>query len=388
MRGLCLFSAAFIFLFLPVAMLQWAAAVLMALIIICYTYVELMFRNLKIVRADLKLNTFRFIPQTVKIRIYNNLPLPLPCVLISDDPGGMSTLSECVFVVSLPGNSSRLLEYTVRSDRRGVYEIGPGIVRFSDPLGLFSRTIPISITQTISVFPRIISPEITIPPGLPIGELNSSNPLFEDTSRYRGIREYVPGDDPRRIHWKTSAKAEKLHVMEFDATYNAPLLVVLNIDADLYTKNTRYQHFERIIEAAASVSQLWDGHDQKTGLIINSSTPFILPQAKQQISYILQVLAEIEGPIRETSAIDVIVRSLPISYGSRVILISPPIERKYYENIALALPSGCFFDYWILEGRVSREHYLSSDYQPPIKGHRIQQISEHGDRLFGPEQHG
>lgn len=382
MRGGLLLSAAFIFLFLPVAMLQWAAAVFVALIIICYIYTELVSRGLKITRVDLTPNTFRFVPQTIRIRISNTQPLPISYLLLSDNPGGMSTVGECVFSISLPGNSSQLLEYIVKSDRRGVYEIGPGLVKFSDPFGFFSRTIAISTTQTVSVFPRIIIPDLKILPGIPIGELNIVNPLFEDTSRYRGIREYVPGDDPRRIHWKTSAKAENLHVMEFDATYDAPVLLVLNIDASSYTKNTRYQHFERIIEAAASASQLWDSHNQKTGFIINGSQPFILPQVKHQISYILQVLAQIDAPDPSPSEIDVLLRSFPINYGSRIILISPPIKSTYYEQIALTVPPACSFDYWMLEGRISRENYLRQNYISPIKRHRIQPISEYGNRLF------
>jgi len=48
------------------------------------------------------------------------------------------------------------------------------------------------------------------------------------TEEFRSIREYVPGDNPRSIHWRTSARLGRLCVRELERERSAPVMVVLD----------------------------------------------------------------------------------------------------------------------------------------------------------------
>ena len=102
--------------------------------------------------------------------------------------------------------------------QRGVFTLGPTSLRFGDPLGIFSGELRYSRSVPFVVVPPIISL-------LPIdvasrGRTGAGFPRPNTPGRTvsaAAVREYHPGDNPRWIHWRTSARRESLHVRLFDS---------------------------------------------------------------------------------------------------------------------------------------------------------------------------
>jgi uracil phosphoribosyltransferase len=69
---------------------------------------------------------------------------------------------------------------------------------------------------------------------------------------FHALRDYVPGDDRRHIHWKTTARTNKLMVRQFEETRRAHLAVSLSINTDEYASE---EEFEMAISAAASIGR-------------------------------------------------------------------------------------------------------------------------------------
>lgn len=70
----------------------------------------------------------------------------------------------------------------------------------------------------------------------------------EDPFEYRGIREYWPGDDMKRINWKATAKTDELRVNERNSTTLNTIRIFLNLDDSGILKN------EEMVEAAISLA--------------------------------------------------------------------------------------------------------------------------------------
>jgi uncharacterized protein (DUF58 family) len=81
---------------------------------------------------------------------------------------------------------------------------------------------------------------------MPTTELSSADVSFH------ALRDYVPGDDRRHIHWKTTARTNKLMVRQFEETRRAHLAVSLSINTDEYSSE---QEFELAISVAASIGR-------------------------------------------------------------------------------------------------------------------------------------
>ena len=111
--------------------------------------------------------------------------------------------------VSLPAT----VEERVDLAERGVYEFDDLTVNRRDALGLVEAPTSPDLPEHVLVYPTVY----------PIRGDRRLERLFADVSpperqEFERLREYVPGDPLRRVHWKSSAKHGEYLVMEFAPT--------------------------------------------------------------------------------------------------------------------------------------------------------------------------
>ena len=150
--------------------------------------------------------------------------------------------------------------YTMRAHARGAYRFGPMTVRVTDPFGMLTRQSEIEMPATLLVHPLVVPLErLDLPPAAPFGEQRASRRLVEDPLRVVGIREYAPGDEPRRIHWKATARTGQLQSKVYEASARRTVAILLDIRT---TPRLSYGYDEPLAElaicAAASVAR-WCG---------------------------------------------------------------------------------------------------------------------------------
>lgn len=108
----------------------------------------------------------------------------------------------------LPAGESMRHGYSVTARRRGVFDIGPLVAEWTDPFGLTRRRVTLTGPARLIVHPttepvhdRILSREWEDPPLRP----PVAKP-WPTGFELHGLRDYVPGDDPRRIVWRATAR--------------------------------------------------------------------------------------------------------------------------------------------------------------------------------------
>jgi uncharacterized protein (DUF58 family) len=141
--------------------------------------------------------------------------------------------------------------YRVPTTRRGLVHIGPLRALRRDVLGLSQRTTSLAGTEEVLVVPHRV--------GLPFASVGSSGRLGQHLrmkswgqtgSEFHSLREYVRGDDIRRINWKASARATSLIVRETSLEGIRRCTVVLDTTETEYTPAS----FEQAVVAAASIT--------------------------------------------------------------------------------------------------------------------------------------
>lgn len=134
--------------------------------------------------------------------------------------------------------------------RRGVVPIGPARTVRADPIGIVRREVVWSGTVLLHVHPR------TVPMGaLSTGfvrdlEGSPTRDLTSSDIAFHALREYVPGDDRRHIHWRSSAKTGTFMVRQYEETRRSRLVVLLDLDPSAYAGD---DEFELAVSAAASL---------------------------------------------------------------------------------------------------------------------------------------
>ncbi|WP_139417538.1 DUF58 domain-containing protein [Agromyces laixinhei] len=141
-------------------------------------------------------------------------------------------------------------QFDIPTERRGVVPVGPARTVHADPIGLMRREYVWSETAELHVHPRTVAINalstgfIRDLEGTPTRDLTVSDIAFH------ALREYVPGDDRRFIHWRSSAKTGVFMVRQFEETRRSRLMVLLDLDPAAYVDEAE---FELAVGAAASV---------------------------------------------------------------------------------------------------------------------------------------
>ncbi|WP_320065481.1 DUF58 domain-containing protein [Micromonospora sp. RTGN7] len=139
--------------------------------------------------------------------------------------------------------------YDVPTDRRGVVPVGPLRVTRRDPLGLVALARSYAGTVPVWVHPRV-HPLTAVPTGAGRSLDGRVDGVPHGSITFDSLRQYVVGDELRRVHWRTSARVGELMVRE-NVDTSLPRIVVL-LD-DRAAAHPDPESFESACEAAASV---------------------------------------------------------------------------------------------------------------------------------------
>ena len=221
----------------------------------------------------------------LRIRVENRKLLPLPWVRVEhnlpealDALGGETAhafrprrylLADTLSLWSWQGMPKRR---PLLCAARGVYQLGPITIRTSDPLGWLVREREIAPPATSLLVYPLIAPidHLNVAALFPFGMESTPRTLMEDPLRLAGVREYRPGDDPRLIHWKATARAGELRrkVLDPSGQYRFVLLLDVNtVRADRYPVNPDLLEF--CVSVAASIASWALDKGYPTGLLSN-----------------------------------------------------------------------------------------------------------------------
>jgi uncharacterized protein (DUF58 family) len=246
-------------------------------------------------------------------------------------------------ITRLPSGQEVEHTYSVRCSRRGVYQVGPLVAVAGDPLGLRQRETVIAEPFELLVHPRV--------------ELVSDRPLtrqFEDPPmrppvskpwpsglEFYGMREYVPGDDLRRIVWRASARTGKIMVREAEQGITDKITIILDTDRGSHSRDGEglSESFEAGIRAAASlgVRHLREGYEVKIETNAGPLTRTLRGPDKQLL--MLDALARLE---LAREPLESVIRRL-LSNGQRDahnILITPRLGAQEAARLQLLLKTG------------------------------------------------
>lgn len=152
-------------------------------------------------------------------------------------------------VRALARRGRRAVHFALPATRRGRLRLGPLTVERRDPLGLFAWRQRQTADGVLWVHPRVHQMR-PLPVGVVLDyEGRTSENARLGTVTFSSLREYVPGDDPRQIHWRSTARTGVLTVREHIDTTEPTTTVVL----DTHPSALDAGAFEEAVEFAASV---------------------------------------------------------------------------------------------------------------------------------------
>ena len=135
--------------------------------------------------------------------------------------------------------------------RRGVHQLADIEIATAFPFGLIESRTRASLPTEIVVYPRVYAIRQGVLDSLSgIGDVYTR--AAADGDEFHSLREYVRGDDPRRIAWRVSARAGSLVVREMEA--ESTRTVALCLDTRRIETEDFDERFEDAVDLTASLA--------------------------------------------------------------------------------------------------------------------------------------
>ena len=233
------------------------------------------------------------------------------------------------FISSLFKNQPVNLSYKTTCYKRGFYTFPPQKLRSSGPFSFFSSKRTLPVPGEILIYPKYH----------PLKRLRLiQNRGFTDRQAMRvgpsseviGTREYRSGDSLRKIHWRSTARTNRLVVKEFSDDDHQTLTVALDLSIQNGGQD-KFSPFETAIRIAASLGYYATHHDIPFRLV-GHSEQWQPPSTALSWWGVLHYLARVQPDGQKPLA--TVLRNLPPT-PFVAVLVSHPTDTVYAELAAL-----------------------------------------------------
>jgi uncharacterized protein (DUF58 family) len=244
--------------------------------------------------------------------------------------------------------------------RRGRFRLGPITTAAGDPFGLFifERRLP-NTTVAITIHPATVD---LLTFATPLGQLPGGEAVrrktHHTTTNVAGTREYAPGDSFNRIHWRSTARMERLIVKEFELDPAADVWIFLDMErgvqAGLWwedawdTRDLSQLWFgehrairlpptteEYIVAIAASIAKYFLRRQRAVGFVSYGHEHEIIQpdRGERQLNRLLEVLAVLraEGNIEFGHVLTV--ESARLGRNNTLVAISPSADPNWVKSL-------------------------------------------------------
>jgi uncharacterized protein (DUF58 family) len=186
----------------------------------------------------------------VELRVRNRGTRSSPLLTLRD-PVGRGRSAQVILAPLAKGDTVRAA-YRLPTDRRGILRVGPLAIEVADAFGLASVTAPGAPVAELTVWPAVdeIPPLPHTVADDPLGGADHPQALTGGGDDFYALRQYVVGDDLRRVDWKSTARRDELMVRQDEMPWQGRATIVLDTRRIAHNDVS----FERAVSAAASIS--------------------------------------------------------------------------------------------------------------------------------------
>jgi uncharacterized protein (DUF58 family) len=220
--------------------------------------------------------------------------------------------------------------------QRGVFRLGPTILHSGDPFGIFQIDIQFPATRTFTVLPQVI-PHLPfqIARGGQFGDGRWRSNSFERTVIAKGVREYMPGDSLRHIHWPTVARRDALYVRHFEEAPAGDWWIFVDLEESEQIEQDGHSTLEHAITLSASLADKGFRSGMGIGLVLHDQELLRIPplQGQAQRWKVMHSLARAKPG--KVSLSELLSNALPKTTSSAsIIVITPSLKIDWLDRLS------------------------------------------------------
>jgi uncharacterized protein (DUF58 family) len=193
------------------------------------------------------------------------------------------------------------LTYRTLSPKRGAYRFGPVDLRVWRDDGWWRRQVRLQHPDEVAVFPNVVAikrVQLTLRRGLrAMAGLRRARPPGASTA-FAGLRDYVRGDDMRRVSWTATARRDRPVVVEVEAERGQQVMIAIDCGRLMTSPAGDLDKLDHAVNAALMLAWVAQAYGDRVGLMTfdDQVTSFIKPErGSSQIRRLTEALYAIRA---------------------------------------------------------------------------------------------
>ena len=257
----------------------------------------------------------------VDVEVRNEGRRTTPLILFEDRVPPSFGRSARAVLPGIPAANEQVVSYLVACRRRGRYELGPARLQLTDPFGVARISAELPETDELVVYPQIedLSAQPVAAYGAGSGE-SPFNRIFRGGQEFYGMREYLTGDDLRRIHWPSTARTGELMIRQEEVARRSVVTILLDTRSAALGRDGSAP-FEKAVSAAASIGVLL----ARRGFSLRLATADLPPTARTEEAFLEHLAAVSASRAPSLGPALLQLKGKAVADSTLVVVTAPPL---------------------------------------------------------------
>lgn len=233
---------------------------------------------------------------SVELVVVNVSKFTMRLKIVDEYPRELAQQQVTFSMFKLETGEKKTLRYVLFPQQRGCFRFGCLWGFIQSPLGLWEERRVLAREQVVKVYPiftKLKEREFFYRSLLDIPYLKKPIRMVQNNTEFEDIRDYIRGDEFRRVNWKATARQGKLMVNHYNEERGKTIINVLDCGRSMQRYFQGQTLLDHAINAATqlSFSSMNEGNDCGLCLLQTGKSTFVPP--RQQASHLGRMLEEL-----------------------------------------------------------------------------------------------
>ncbi len=220
----------------------------------------------------------------IEFKVKNIYEKPLKIEIKDDFPSLHFNIHSSELFKTVQPGQEEIFSYELIPSKRGSYVFQNIYLRYHGILGLCKKYAVIERPFEYKVYPNlknISRYRLIVQKNRLLTAGNRKVSLRGMGTEFESLKEYVEGDDYRKINWMATARENKLIVNQYEAEKNQPVYILIDTGRSMSYSIRGYKKLDFSINAAIILSDIVNQKGDNSGLMIfNTEVSKIIPPGK------------------------------------------------------------------------------------------------------------
>ncbi|MDL4840701.1 DUF58 domain-containing protein [Aquibacillus rhizosphaerae] len=233
-----------------------------------------------------------------------------------------------------------VVSYQIIAPVRGKYQITNLHFRFSSMLGLWEKQFTVELEDTVKVIPDLTDTKQYLESAQRFLQYEGTiiRKRQKGVGEFAKIRNYVVGDDPRKINWRQTAKLQEVMTNEYEPEHGKYITILIDcgrmMGAELKVGNRLEKALEAVLTVAAAALKKGD---YVSVLAFSKDIKMYVPPAKgmEHLQKILQAIYNLQVDANESNYAAVFQYLESVQKKRSLILLFSDVHTFLHEETTL-----------------------------------------------------